>query len=89
MTKIYVGKIVNTHGIKGELRIKDELTKNQRQEIFKIGTNFIIDDFSEEFNNLEAESSSKRRSYQNLSFHFPYNCVPPFCPATCMLKIMQ
>lgn len=44
MTKIYVGKIVNTHGIKGELRIKDNLTTKQRDEIFKIGSNLIIDD---------------------------------------------
>lgn len=44
MNNIYVGKIVNTHGIKGELRIKDDLTKNQRKEIFKIGTNLIIDE---------------------------------------------
>ena len=44
MTKIYIGKIVNTHGIKGELRIKDNLTTKQRYEIFKIGSNLIIDD---------------------------------------------
>ena len=44
MTKLYIGKIVNTHGIKGELRIKDNLTTNQRNEIFKIGSNLIIDD---------------------------------------------
>ena len=44
MNKLYIGKIVNTHGIKGELRIKDYLTKKQRQEIFKIGSNLIIDD---------------------------------------------
>ena len=43
MTKLYIGKIVNTHGIKGELRIKDNLTTNQRKEIFKIGSNLIID----------------------------------------------
>ena len=30
MTKLYIGKIVNTHGIKGELRIKDNLTTNIR-----------------------------------------------------------
>ena len=35
MTKLYIGKIVNTHGIKGELRIKDNLTTKQRNEIFK------------------------------------------------------
>ena len=44
MTKLYIGKIVNTHGIKGELRIKDNLTTKQRNEIFKIGSNLIIDD---------------------------------------------
>lgn len=44
MAKLYIGKIVNTHGIKGELRIKDNLTTNQRNEIFKIGSNLIIDD---------------------------------------------
>ncbi len=44
MSKLYIGKIVNTHGIKGELRIKDNLTTNQRKEIFKIGSNLIIDD---------------------------------------------
>ena len=46
MTKLYIGKIVNTHGIKGELRIKDNLTTKQRNEIFKIGSNLIIEDKS-------------------------------------------
>ena len=46
MTKLYIGKIVNTHGIKGELRIKDNLTTKQRDEIFKIGSNLIIEDKS-------------------------------------------
>ena len=44
MSKLYIGKIVNTHGIKGELRIKDNLTTKQKEEIFKIGSNLIIDD---------------------------------------------
>ena len=44
MTKLYIGKIVNTHGIKGELRIKDNLTISQKKEIFKVGSNLIIDD---------------------------------------------
>lgn len=46
MNNIYIGKIVNTHGIKGELRIKDDLTLNQKKEIFKIGSNLIIDNKS-------------------------------------------
>ena len=44
MTKIYIGRIVNTHGIKGELRIKSDLTTTQKKEIFKIGSNLVIDD---------------------------------------------
>ena len=44
MSKLYIGKIVNTHGIKGELRIKDNLTVSQKKEIFKVGSNLIIDD---------------------------------------------
>ena len=46
MNKLYIGKIVNTHGIKGELRIKDNLTKKQIEEIFKVGSNLIIDEKS-------------------------------------------
>ena len=46
MNKLYIGKIVNTHGIKGELRIKDNLTTKQREEIFKVGSNLIIDEKS-------------------------------------------
>ena len=46
MTKLYIGKIVNTHGIKWELRIKDNLTTKQKEEIFKIGSNLIIDEKS-------------------------------------------
>ena len=42
MTKVYIGKIVNTHGIKGELRIKDDLNDVQRKEIFKINSHLII-----------------------------------------------
>lgn len=44
MNKLYIGKIVNTHGIKGELRLIDNLTTKQKEEIFKIGSNLIIDD---------------------------------------------
>ena len=41
MEKVYIGKIVNTHGIKGEIRIlSDFLFKDKA---FKVGTNIIID----------------------------------------------
>ncbi len=42
MKYIYVGKIVNTHGIKGELRILSEA--KYKNEIFKINNYLYIDD---------------------------------------------
>ena len=63
MTKLYIGKIVNTHGIKGELRIKDNLTTKQRKEIFKIGSNLIIDDKS-----YEITSYRVHKNYDMVTF---------------------
>ena len=42
MEKIYIGKIVNTHGIKGEIRIISDFP--YKNKIFKIGNSLIIDD---------------------------------------------
>lgn len=42
MNKVYIGKIVNTHGIKGELRIRSDFPYKDR--VFVIGNNLIIDD---------------------------------------------
>lgn len=42
MTKVYIGKIVNTHGIKGEIRILSDF--EFKDKAFKVGTNIIIDD---------------------------------------------
>ena len=42
MKCIYVGKIVNTHGIKGELRILSD--SKYKNEIFKINNYLYIDD---------------------------------------------
>lgn len=42
MKYIYVGKIVNTHGIKGELRVLSE--SKYKNEIFKINNYLYIDD---------------------------------------------
>ena len=41
MDLVYVGKIVNTHGIKGELRIKSDFEK--KELVFVIGNKIIID----------------------------------------------
>ena len=42
MSKVYVGKIVNTHGIKGEIRILSDF--DFKDNAFKVGSNVIIDD---------------------------------------------
>lgn len=42
MDKIYVGKIVTTHGIKGEVRILSDFQFPEK--IFKVGCELIIDD---------------------------------------------
>lgn len=41
MDLVYVGKIVNTHGIKGELRIRSNFEK--KDLVFKVGNKIIID----------------------------------------------
>ena len=41
MDLVYVGKIVNTHGIKGELRIRSDFEK--KELVFKVGNKIIID----------------------------------------------
>jgi len=41
MDLVYVGKIVNTHGIKGELRIKSDFEK--KELVFKAGNKIIIE----------------------------------------------
>lgn len=41
MDKVYIGKIVNTHGIKGELRILSDFP--YKDKVFKINNKLIID----------------------------------------------
>lgn len=38
MKNVYVGKVVGTHGIKGEIRILSCLSKEEKKEAFKIST---------------------------------------------------
>lgn len=42
MEKVCIGKIVNTHGIKGEIRILSDF--EFKDKAFKVNTNVIIDD---------------------------------------------
>lgn len=41
MDKVFVGKIVNTHGIRGEFKIKSDFER--KKDVFKIGNPVIID----------------------------------------------
>ena len=42
MKKVYLGKIVSTHGIKGELKIKS--TFPYKEKAFRIGNHLIIEE---------------------------------------------
>lgn len=42
MEKVYIGKVVNTHGIKGEIRILSNF--EFKDKAFKVGTNLYIKD---------------------------------------------
>lgn len=44
MDKIYVGTIVSTHGIKGEIRIISKLEQSLKEKVFKIGNSILIND---------------------------------------------
>lgn len=49
---IYIGKIVNTHGIKGEVRIKSDI--NHKDLVFKKGNHLHIDTESLEINSYRV-----------------------------------
>lgn len=42
MDKVYVGKIVSTHGIKGEIKVFSDF--EFKKNVFKIGNSLLIDD---------------------------------------------
>lgn len=44
MNKIYVGVIVSTHGIKGEIKIISKLEQSLKEKVFKVGNSILIND---------------------------------------------
>lgn len=56
MKNVYIGKVVNTHGIKGEIRILSDF--KYKDEVFIIGQNLIIDDIS-----YKIKSYRKHKSF--------------------------
>lgn len=55
MEKIYIGKIVNTHGIKGELRILSDF--EFKEKAFKVGTNLYIKDEKHEIKSYRTHKN--------------------------------
>ena len=52
MNKVILGKYVNTHGIKGEIRIKSNFP--YKSKIFKIGNEIIINDVNYKINSYRV-----------------------------------
>ena len=55
MDKIYIGKIVSTHGIKGELRILSDF--EYKDKVFIVGNKLIIDDKSYEIKSYRVHKN--------------------------------
>ncbi|MBQ2640140.1 MAG: 16S rRNA processing protein RimM [Bacilli bacterium] len=56
MNKIYIGKIVSTHGIKGEIKIISDF--QFKDKVFVVGNKLIIDDI-----NYEIKSYRHHKNY--------------------------
>ena len=55
MEKVYIGKIVTTHGIKGEIRILSDF--QFKEKAFKINTNIYIDDTKYKINSYRKHKN--------------------------------
>ena len=58
MNKLYIGTIVSTHGIKGEIRIISNLDERVKKKIFKVDNNLLIDDIE-----YKIRSYRKHKNY--------------------------
>lgn len=63
MDYIYIGKIVNTHALKGELRILSDFEFKER--VFKINNKLFVGESKEE---LEIESYRKHKNFDMIKF---------------------
>ena len=48
MNKVYIGNIVNTHGIKGEIRLLSDFPF--KDKVFVVGNNILVDDIEYKIN---------------------------------------
>ena len=67
MNFITVGKIVNTHGIKGELRILSSLSEQEKKAIFQEGSHLIIDGISYEITSYRRHKNYDMVTFKNLT----------------------
>ena len=58
MNKLYIGTIVSTHGIKGEIRIISNLDEQVKKKLFKVDNNLLIDDIE-----YKIRSYRKHKNY--------------------------
>lgn len=58
MNKLYIGTIVSTHGIKGEIIIISNLDEQVKKKIFKVDNNLLIDDIE-----YKIRSYRKHKNY--------------------------
>lgn len=64
MEYIYIGKIVNTHGIKGEVRILSDF--ESKQDVFKKGINIYIGDIKQK---EVIESYRHHKNYEMITMN--------------------
>lgn len=62
MDKVYIGRVVNTHGIKGEIRILSDFP--YKDKVFKINNKLIIDDLEYTVNSYRVH-----KGYDMVSFN--------------------
>ena len=67
MEFVYVGKIVNTHGIKGEVRIVSDFEK--KGLIFNIGSTLYVGKQKEV---IEVDSYRKHKNFDMITFNIIY-----------------
>ena len=55
MNKVYIGKIVSTHGIKGELKIKSDFP--YKDKVFVVGNELIIEETAYEIKSYRVHKN--------------------------------
>lgn len=63
MNNLYIGIVVSTHGIKGEIRIISKLDESLKKKIFKIGNTLLIDN-----NKYKIKSYRRHKNYDMVLF---------------------